>query len=115
MVYSFACCCYTIQFSGKVDHALLRHSAAEFNITGATLQNQTSHSFSLKRDNRPPVKNRMRIKAWDDYSAIDVAEPWVQPAIVFYFIKPAYTGYKSYALSLRLAAYNLRGPPANNA
>jgi hypothetical protein len=99
-------------FSGRGEDLILCTPASECSIAIASLQNHIPHSFNQTRDDTNQKKNKIRIKAWDDYSAIDVAESWLQFPKKYYYLKPTFSGYTSYFQSAHFSRYNLRGPPA---
>lgn len=101
-------------FSGRADDAVLYLPVSEFSITGVSLQNHIPHSFSLTKDDNHKKQNKIRIKARDDYSAIDVVEPRIQLSPIYYYNKPTCRVCTVYFLSVHHPKHNLRGPPPNN-
>ena len=103
-----------LSFSSGVDGLILCKQTSELSVTGVLSQNHFPHPFSLTKDDTRQKKNKVRIKAWDDYSAIDVVTPWIQPNKVYNNYKPAFSVYDAHFQSACFSRYNLRGPPESN-
>ena len=71
-----------------------------------------NHTASISKDETPKKKHKIRIKAWDDYSPANVAEPWILTKRIVYYQRAAYKAYQAYFLTAHFTRYNLRGPPA---
>ena len=87
---------------------------SQFSVRGNSRQQHASHSVNLAKNDSHQKKNKIRIKACDDYSALEVAEMSVPSSPIFYYCKPAYKVCAVYFLSAHYSEYNLRGPPSNN-
>jgi hypothetical protein len=83
-------------------------------LTQSTIIKNAPFSVSLKTEHNNVVKNKIRIKACDDYSAIDISHPCPLASEAFYYHKPIFHVYAVDFESSRFSKYHLRGPPANS-
>ena len=92
------------------DHASLPVSGSP----GATVFNSRSFSpvsISSNRDIPVSLKNKIRIKAWDDHMATVVAGIWIQPRPYVYYQQAVSEQYNSRIFSFAVSCDYLRGPP----
>jgi hypothetical protein len=100
-------------FSGKDVHSISSGQGPEFSITVTSLQSHVP-SVNMTRDDTHQKKNKIRIKARDDYSAIDVAEVCTLPYRIYRYCRSAFITASADFPSIYLSSYHLRGPPALN-
>ena len=66
----------------------------------------------LSKDSQDKNRNKIRIKAWDDYAAINFNEYFPVARPVLFYITSGYSNYDFYFQSPCLSSSSLRGPPA---
>ena len=93
---------------------LLKRGARESVLTSSRVQIVLPNSVKLNKENNKETKNKIRVKAWDDNSDIDISVPWCQSSEICHSDKPVYAVCVVYVQSTHFFRNNLRGPPANN-
>ena len=96
---------------GSNNAVFFNKSAPDLTITKHVTQIGFPYSSDLKKENKNPIKNIIRKKAWDDTNAINFCpthDP-VLPCVLFPTV--VYGGYRLYELSAYFSASGLRGPP----
>ncbi len=88
--------------------------AHDVTFTSRHAQVWAPYSVKLNKENNKESKNKIRIKAWDEYAALDIVPPCQSSRIVYSFHKPVYSAYDVYFQSVYISWHNLRGPPADN-
>jgi hypothetical protein len=86
----------------------------EVTVTSGSDQNFLPYSVKLKKNNNKELKNKIRIKAWDDNSIIEVPDPWILCSEAGYYHKPMYEACAVYFQSTHFSQHHLRGPPVDN-
>jgi hypothetical protein len=79
----------------------------EFNISVG----HHPYSVNLNKDTSHKHKNAIRIKAWDDATAMIAPASWIPFTRLCYYTPPAYSYYRSPVCALRFSRHKLRGPP----
>jgi len=70
------------------------------------------HTVVLSKDTRERSKNKIRIKANDDYAAIDIPCGFQPAPVNAYASSLNYGEYRTFFFSSPRHSYRLRGPPA---
>jgi len=91
--------------------AAIGKPATGFSYLNKTDQNDLLYPLKIKKEQSEKIKNKIRIKAWDDAAAVSISGPEIPKAILIYNTQPIYGGYCFSFSSVPLSQRCLRGPP----
>lgn len=87
------------------------NTAVNVTVIKASDQNNYNGVSNLKRENKRPDKNAIRIKARHQDRAIGIINNWVFVYHIFYTVPIHYYYYSQYTFSSKFFPESLRAPP----
>jgi hypothetical protein len=100
-----------LSISRAVDNASLPvHPVNGLNIANTHTQGLPG-GFNFSKESKGPLKNSIRIKAWDDATPVIVPAPFEFLATTRYYSKVSYLKYTCPVITCSGSSHSLRGPP----
>jgi len=101
-----------INSSGVYNCTSFVKPSAGSSVTAKSLKNNHDYSPVLNKDNQERNKNKIRIKACDDYMALAIPGSGFFFHAACYYTPATYGEYSFYFQSSCSCCHSLRGPPA---
>jgi len=102
-------------FNGRTDDSISVWRTGELsfsNIDYLAAQGKVASGVNLQRDSPQKIKNKIRIKAWDDAAAVIATAASGTELLFSYYYERSQSQYCFSFRPAQISANSLRGPPA---
>jgi len=93
------------------NHVVLFSDIYHQSFLSKSVQTSNNSASVLNKDSQDKNRNKIRIKAWDDYAAINFNESFPEARPVLFYTTESYSNYVFHFQSACLCSNSLRGPP----